>query len=75
LEYFTAIWNILWQFCIVCGNLVNFPVLVCWDREKSGNHAGESKVDTIKRGFTGKKTGESKQISRKESAKKTLKPF
>jgi hypothetical protein len=22
LEYFTAIWNILWQFGIVCGHLV-----------------------------------------------------
>jgi hypothetical protein len=24
LEYFTAIWYILWQFVIVCGNLVYF---------------------------------------------------
>jgi hypothetical protein len=39
LEYFTAIWYNLWPFGIVCGNLVYFYVLICLDREKSGNPA------------------------------------
>jgi hypothetical protein len=52
LEYFMAIWYILWQFGIFYGNLVYFMaiwyslwligiciflVLVCLDQEKSGN--------------------------------------
>jgi hypothetical protein len=36
LEYYTAFWNILWPFGIVCGHLVHFSVLVCFDQEKSG---------------------------------------
>jgi hypothetical protein len=39
LEYFTVIWYILWQYGVVCGNLVYFPALVCLDQEKSGNPA------------------------------------
>jgi hypothetical protein len=38
-EYFTAIWKIVWQFGIFCGNLIYFPVLVGLDRAKSGNPA------------------------------------
>jgi hypothetical protein len=42
-----TIWNIslpfgmfnLWPFGIVCGHMVYFSVLVCWDQEKSGNPA------------------------------------
>jgi hypothetical protein len=40
---FMTIWNIVRPFGIlhthraICGNLVIFPVLVCLDREKSGN--------------------------------------
>jgi hypothetical protein len=29
LEYLTAIWYILWQFCTVCGHLVQFVVIWC----------------------------------------------
>jgi hypothetical protein len=39
LVYFVAIWYNLWPFVIVCGHLVNFPVLVFLDQEKSGNPA------------------------------------
>jgi hypothetical protein len=42
--YFKAIWSILWPFGIFCGHLVHFmairhifPVLVCCNKEKSGN--------------------------------------
>jgi hypothetical protein len=46
---FMTIWNILrpygignlWHFGIVCVNLVYFYVLVCFDREKSGNPSRE----------------------------------
>jgi hypothetical protein len=37
LVYFSAIYYNLWQFGIVCGNLVYFPNLVCLDQGKSGN--------------------------------------
>jgi hypothetical protein len=37
LVYFTALWYNVWQFGVVCGPLVYFPVLVFFDQEKSGN--------------------------------------
>jgi hypothetical protein len=37
LEYITAIWYNLQPFGVVCGHLVYFSVLVCLDKEKSGN--------------------------------------
>jgi hypothetical protein len=38
-EYFTAMWYILWPFGIVCAHWYIFPVLVCLDQDKSGNPA------------------------------------
>jgi hypothetical protein len=37
LEYFMAIWYNLWPFGTVCGHLLYFPNLVCFDQVKSGN--------------------------------------
>jgi hypothetical protein len=38
LEYFMPIWYNLWPFGIICGHLAYFlPILVCLDRENSGN--------------------------------------
>jgi hypothetical protein len=39
LEYYTAIWYILWQFLNVCGNLVYFFHSGVFYQEKSGNPA------------------------------------
>jgi hypothetical protein len=35
LEYFTAIWYILWPFCIVCGHMVGilFPIWYVWTKK------------------------------------------
>jgi hypothetical protein len=43
LEYFKAIWYNLWPFgrYRVWSFGIIFPVLVCLDQEKSGNHAQE----------------------------------
>jgi hypothetical protein len=46
LEYFTAIWYNLRPIGIVCGNLVDFYVLVCLDQEKSGNPGVDHKLGT-----------------------------
>jgi cyanate permease len=40
LEYFTAIWYILWLLGIVCWYII--PVLVCLDQEKSANPAANA---------------------------------
>jgi hypothetical protein len=34
LEYFTAIWSILWQFGVVCGNFVYFSRFVMFGPRK-----------------------------------------
>jgi hypothetical protein len=48
LEYFTAIWYILWTFGIVYVHLVYFPVLVFLVQEKSGNPGSQMQLSSEK---------------------------
>jgi hypothetical protein len=43
LEYFTALWCMLWPFGTVCGHLVHFSCFGMCGTKKSGNPGGNAK--------------------------------